>query len=160
TVWDAYSGQKLRTWQLPQNVIAKSALSADGKLLALADGIGGTSLWDVASGKRLRVIEGTHGACLGLSPDGKSLAAGLFDGGLGVGPAPPASPRGRLPKSGCPPPGNISFSPDEKKAPPARPDGSIGVGDTADGKQLHPSPAATTDPRLLTFTPNGKALAA
>src|SRR5262249_14701737 len=84
TVWDAYSGQKLRTWQLPQNVIAKSALSADGKLLALADGIGGTSLWDVASGKRLRVIEGTHGACLGLSPDGKSLAAGLFDGGLGV----------------------------------------------------------------------------
>jgi hypothetical protein len=160
TVWDAYSGKKLREWRPSQEVIAKSALSADGKLLVLADGIGGTSLWDVAAGKRLRIIEGTHGACLGLSPDGKSLAAGLFDGGLGVWDVPTGKLRGRLPKSSWSTSSSIAFSPDGKKVAAARPDGTIGVWDTADGKELHSLPAATTDPRLLTFTPNGKGLAA
>jgi WD domain, G-beta repeat len=160
TVWDAYSGKRLREWRLPQHVIARSVLSADGKVLAVSDGIGGTSLWEVAAGKQLRVVSGTHGHCLGLSPDGKSLVTGLFEGGLGVWDVATGKLRGRLPKSSWSTSSNIAFSPDGKRVAAARTDGGIGVWDTADGKELHSLPAASTDPQLLTFTPNGKGLAA
>src|SRR5437660_1395733 len=52
------------------------AFSPDGKLLAAGSARLGIVLWDAATGKRIRTIDGVEvGDCIVFSPDGKTLAS-------------------------------------------------------------------------------------
>jgi WD40 repeat protein len=95
-VWDRATGKELRRFQstVPANVIpvrpggrpgwtaygrgpSSLALSHDGKVLAAAYPNQGVQLWDVDSGKALRLIQGqaTNTAAVLFTPDGKTLVA-------------------------------------------------------------------------------------
>src|SRR2546430_2284989 len=55
---------------------ASVAFSPDGRLLAAGSGHTGILLWDAATGKETRRIDGAHvGDSIAFSPDGKTLAS-------------------------------------------------------------------------------------
>ena len=81
-LWDAQTGTLLRT--IAENQMAGPAvtLSPDGRTL-VTGGNGKILFWDMASGKRLAVINGGSGSPLSLSfsADGKRLAASYMGAG-------------------------------------------------------------------------------
>jgi WD40 repeat protein len=98
-VWDAASGQRLRTFRLPvasgtQGELLAAAVAPDGKLLAVAGrGFGygerhfaPIHLLDVDTGQVTRNLPGgpTHFDALAFAPDGKRLAAGNGDGKIEI----------------------------------------------------------------------------
>lgn len=77
-VWDLLTGRDVRTLQAQE--MDRSALSADGKLLASLDDLSETKtihLMETETGRELRRIESAHGEIdsLALSPNGELLAA-------------------------------------------------------------------------------------
>ncbi len=79
-VWDVGTGKELRRMEGPQRVFC-TALSADGKVLAVGGAAGQVDLWDVAKGEFLHRFAGHQGRafCVAYSPDGKLLASGGDD---------------------------------------------------------------------------------
>ena len=88
-LWDAASGEEIRQFQGHHNAVFSVAFSPDGKILAsasedLPDGKTLASstedrtvrLWEVATGKEIRKLQGIkHGVrFVAFSPDGKTLA--------------------------------------------------------------------------------------
>ena len=72
-IWDAYTGQRLRTLKGHKFAIPDIAFSPDGKTLASASDT--VRLWDVQTGKLLKEYGGTRSNAVAFSPDGKILAA-------------------------------------------------------------------------------------
>ena len=80
-VWDATTGRKLREIGDPATNFMEIALSPDGSTLATSEEHGGLKLWDLATGREQRrwhKIENEHDVHLAFSPDGQSLAAGVY----------------------------------------------------------------------------------
>ena len=65
-VWQPATDEE-RTFKIDASDIRATALSPDGALLAVADGAGVTSLWDVARGRQTAVIPAQRG-CPGPQP--------------------------------------------------------------------------------------------
>ena len=79
-IWDAQTGQNLFTLNGGGSVFSL-AYSPDGKLLASGNSSGGVKLFDAATGKLMRYLEG-HKEVVGdlaFSPDGTKLASGSWD---------------------------------------------------------------------------------
>ncbi len=91
-LWEVAGGKPVKTLEVIQNAQVKTALSADGSVLAtwgyfnVPAGLMGNNmpeqgrtiqLWNVAEGKELRklVVERNNVLAAALSPDGKTLAA-------------------------------------------------------------------------------------
>jgi WD40 repeat protein len=157
--WDSASGKLLREWRLPQNWIAASAVGAGGKLLAAADEVGRVALWDTTSGKRLHSLKGTAGLALAMSPDGRSVIAGLPNGQLAVWDTASGKERCLLPRSAWSAGLVMAFSPDGSRIAAARPDGTIGIWDSGSGKELRSLPSRTGSLRMLAFGPDNTNLA-
>jgi WD40 repeat protein len=72
--WDAETGRALRTTKVDDEAFW-TVWSADGKraLTCYSNSVAEISLWDVATGRRVRDLEQVHGQvhCLDLSPDGR-----------------------------------------------------------------------------------------
>lgn len=87
TYWNTGTGQKLRSVRLfPWNDFSPNclAVSADGKILAVADGdrtIPNVRLWDLELGKPLVRLRGQAdmASALSFSSDGRKLAVGSWD---------------------------------------------------------------------------------
>jgi WD40 repeat protein len=87
TVWEVDSGRRICTleWKEKRDRVAHApntlALSPDGKLLAVGDGMG-MALYETASGEKAHRCEGHHGpvTALAFSPDGDRLFSGGGDG--------------------------------------------------------------------------------
>ena len=82
-IWDAASGQEVRTISPHVYFIGPVAFSRDGKLIAaVTDSPDGKNpvarLWDVASVNEVRTLSGFRGP-LAFSPDGRTLAAANAD---------------------------------------------------------------------------------
>jgi WD40 repeat protein len=86
-LWSVASGKVLRQFQRPQEVLAL-ALSPDGRFLAVGYIDYSASLWEISTGKELRrwqwkAEELQNLFSLSFSPDGKTLASGLWGGNGG-----------------------------------------------------------------------------
>jgi WD40 repeat protein len=81
-LWDADSGQLLRTLEGHTDWVNRLAFSPDGRLLASRAGGNTIRLWDVATGQPLRALEGHTFSVLSVafSPDERTLASGSGDG--------------------------------------------------------------------------------
>jgi WD40 repeat protein len=113
--WDVGRGEEVVPFGKRPPAVRAAAASADGKLLATTDH-DTVSVWDVARGREVvRIRSGQtvlHGG-VALSPDGKSVAAGLFDRSVCVWDAATGEPRGRFPLKDTWPAG-VAFSADGK----------------------------------------------
>src|SRR5262249_8508808 len=85
-LWDAQTGTQLRALANSDGQVGQIAFSPDGTLLAAA-GSGGNGpvlrIWEGAAGPPLFTSPppaAAHAWCVGLSPDGKPLAAGFESG--------------------------------------------------------------------------------
>lgn len=83
-VWDLDTGKELRRFPTGPSIVLRSALSADGRVAATADGAGTVRIWDPDEGKLLHTIQGPAAALTWayVFPDGSRVASGGFDGNL------------------------------------------------------------------------------
>lgn len=80
-LWDAVSGDQIRSLTGHEEDPRALAFSGDGRFLLSGDYGGTILLWEAATGKQVRAFRG-HQECVesvAFSPDGKTAASGSFD---------------------------------------------------------------------------------
>jgi len=83
-IWNAHSGELLRTLKGHGNIITAIVYSPDGKLIFSASYDRSVRVWDAGSGAEVQTLMGHKGqiASLACDPHGKLLASGDADGSI------------------------------------------------------------------------------
>ncbi len=78
TIWDAATGEKLRTIPKHDKIVRCVDFSPDGRRLASGSSDRTVRIWDVETGRELQRLEGHRSflMCVAFSPDGKKLVSG------------------------------------------------------------------------------------
>jgi RNA polymerase sigma factor (sigma-70 family) len=168
---DLRTGKATRHIRAHLEAVAALAFSPDGKLLASGGHFdvprrqgqdNPICLWDVSTGKRVRLLSGHRDAVLGLafSPDGKTLASGaerydatfrLWDVATGKGRFTLKGHGGEL--------WSVAFSPDGKTVASGSMDKTVRLWDPASGKEKRRLTGHRADVMAVAFSPDGKLLA-
>jgi WD40 repeat protein len=84
-IWETQSGVKLNTLREVQTVFCVAA-SPDGKTIASGGNARAIQLWDINTGKSIRILTGPKGviSSIAFNPSGTLIAAGVSDGSLWV----------------------------------------------------------------------------
>jgi RNA polymerase sigma factor (sigma-70 family) len=160
----------------PGTTVHSVAFSPDRKTLASGNAHGTVSVWEVATGREVRVLQGRQGAVVSVafSSDGKLLAARGEDGDIYLWEAPAwgqarhiDAPPAKLPPSHTGSTGwafRVSFSPDGKTLAAAAGDltgrdNEIRLWDVGTGKELRRFRGHQGAVRSFAFAPDGKTLA-
>jgi RNA polymerase sigma factor (sigma-70 family) len=169
-LWDLATGAALRQIDATGAVIHgfAVALSPDGKTLAApsrprgAQGAEQIILWDAATGKEIRHMDGSPQAAwsrLAFSPDGKTLAAGEWDGGkVHVWDA----ATGKEIKAWAAHTGTVTavaFSADGKRLVTGGADKAVILWDAVTGTKVRSFDGHTDRPLCVTLSPDGTLLA-
>jgi WD40 repeat protein len=181
TVWDAQSGELVRTVARPAGVIRTVAWSPDGRLLAAGGSDTTVTLWEATTGREMHTFK-SHAEVVqsvSFSPDSKTLVSGssdktlrLWDVGKGTevwALSMPGPPAGAKPSRGIPGAGGkvfaVAFSPDGKTVAAGGGDGFCEAGelvlwDAGTGKlQRRLLGADEQQVWSVAFSPDGKLLA-
>ncbi len=165
-LWDAATGQLLRTFTTDDRSVTSVSFSPDGKTIAAACGSEIYS-WDVATGLRLQTLKEVEDFrniagfyCISFSPDGKTIASGggpfgtilrLWNADTGAGI--------HTLKGHERPVKGVSFSPDGKILASASEDGTIRLWDTTTGDHLQALILRQSGFLCVSFSPDGKIIA-
>jgi small GTP-binding protein len=137
-LWDADSGELLRTLEGHTQPVLRVAWSPNGKLLASGSADHTIQLWDPEKEKPLRSLEGHTGRVYSVawSFDGRILASGsddrtilLWDPGTGDGP--------RKLEGHTGPVLSLAWSPDDRLLASGSTDRTVRIWDPSTGRQLH-----------------------
>lgn len=160
-LWDVAQRRRLRRFVPGDQELTRIALSPDGKTLA-AGRYGRIHLWDLASGKKVRVLRHAHRAWIDplvYSPDGGLLAAATYeDKGIRLWDANSGKELRRL--DGFP--GQVSalsFSPDGRMLVVNGWRSDFKLYEVASGRELRVFSGHTDLVDELAFAPDGRTLA-
>ena len=160
-LWDAETGELLRTFDAPGDSVDFVGFSPDGNMLASTGSKDRTiQLWDTETGALLRTLTGHSDFVFSVafSPDGKLLASGSFDASVKLWDV----KTGALFRTLSGHRGDVMpvvFSPDGKTLASSGDDATIKVWDTATGALLRTLTGHSERVRSVVFSPNGKLLA-
>ena len=154
-IWDAASGEELRTVLGPGGGLATVRFSPDGRFLVLANKLE-IQFWDANTGHELRTLNGLslESGNLAISPDGRRLATCSSDRTVKILDA--VSGRELLTFLGhtaavrC-----VAFSPDGQRLASSGRDGTVKIWDAGGGQGL---PASHSGPGVA-FSPDGRCIA-
>ena len=160
-VWQPATGAE-RSFKIDATDIRAAALSPDGTRLAVADGTGTTSLWDVARGRQTAVIparEGVRIHSLAFDPTGQHLALARQDGSITIWNTTKRQDettltghRGDV--------YSVAFSPDGTRLASTGADGVVRVWDWRKGDAERTWGAGKSPGKAVAFAPDGDHLAA
>jgi hypothetical protein len=159
-VWDAHTGQHVRTLKGHTGDVLSVCFSPDGKRLASASWDKTVKVWDAASGQQIHTLKGhtepVSSVC--FSPDGKRLASASRDQTVKVWDA--QTGQGTLTLKGhTSEVSSVCFSPDGKRLASASDDQTVKVWDAASGKEVLSLQGHTGPVTSVCFSPDGKRLA-
>jgi RNA polymerase sigma factor (sigma-70 family) len=163
---DAATGREVRRLGGPILGSYAVAFAPDGRTLATGGRDALVRLWDVATGKEVRVMDGHKGqkpgegwiACVAFSPDGKTLAEASRDGTVGLwDPATGKEERRLTGHAGRV--WSVAWSPDGKTLATGGADRTVRLWDAATGKELSKLEGHEIDVEAVAWSPDGRLLA-
>jgi WD40 repeat protein/class 3 adenylate cyclase/tRNA A-37 threonylcarbamoyl transferase component Bud32 len=163
-VWDLRSGEVRETLTGQTGAINSLRVSDDGRTLYTAGLDGRIVVWDIAGDRRLaRPFHaggqlGGYPPPLAISPSGRTVAAGLPDGGVRLHDARTLRRLRDLPGIKDGPVSEVEFSPDGRSIAVTGEDGTVELRDAASGRRVRP-PLRLGAPARAAFSPDGGRLA-
>jgi WD40 repeat protein len=159
-VWDAATGQLIRSLHGHTDAVRSVAFSPDGERLASVSEDSTVKLWDVATGGLTLTLQGHTGfvRSVAFSPDGKRLAGASHDQTVKVWDA----QTGRLTRSlhgHTDAVESVAFSPDGKRLASASWDHTVKVWDVQTGQVDRTFKGHCSFVRGVVFSPDGQRLA-
>jgi eukaryotic-like serine/threonine-protein kinase len=160
-VWDAATGQEIRTFIGHINEARAVSFSPNGQWLASAGSDGTVKVWDAVTGQEIRTLKGHTNGVTGVafSPDGQRLASAssdrsvkLWDAGTGqeirtlMGHTSYVS--------------SVAFSPDGQRLASASEDRTVKVWDAVTGQEIRTLIGHTAAVTSVAFSPDSKRVAA
>jgi WD40 repeat protein/tetratricopeptide (TPR) repeat protein len=159
-VWDAHTGQDVRTLQGHLGPVPGVCFSPDGRRLASASHDKTVKVWDVKSGQEVRTLKGHTSQVLSacFSPDGRRLATASDDQTVKVWDAQTGQElltlRGHTGLVT-----SVRFSPDGRRLTSASVDGTVKVWDAKSGQEVRTLKGHTSQVLSACFSPDGRYLA-
>jgi hypothetical protein len=159
-VWDAASGQELRTLKGHTGQVWGVTFSPDGTCLASGSDDQTVKVWDAASGQELHALKGHTGAvsCVAFSRDGTRLASASWDGTVKVWDVASGQELRTL-KGHTGAVWGVAFSPDGTRLASGGMNHSVRLWDAASGQELHALKGHTSALWSVAFSPDGTRLA-
>ena len=156
-LWDADSGQKLRTLQGHTYWVRSVAFSPDGRHALTGSGDRTAILWDADSGQRLRTLQGhTSGVfSVAFSPDGRHALTGSGDRTAILWDA-DSGQRLRTLQGHTYWVTSVAFSPDGRHALTGSGDATAILWDADSGQRLRTLQGHTSEVSSVAFSPDGR----
>jgi WD40 repeat protein len=159
-IWDAASGQPLRTLIGHTDWVRAIAYAPDSRTLATASDDTTGIIWDVATGDQLTPLEGHTSWVNGIAyaPDGETLATASNDSTAIIWDTATGTQLTRL-QGHTDFLNAIAYAPDGQTLATASNDSTAIIWDTATGQPLHTLTGHTDWVRSVAYAPNGQTLA-
>ena len=159
-VWDATSGQEIRTVKVNTSTVYYAAFSPDARKIVSGSHDKTLKVWDATSGQETLTLKGhTHQVTsVAFSPDGKKIVSGSWDNTLKVWDASNGQETLTL-KGHTGWVNSVAFSPDGKKIVSGSGDTTLKVWDAATGQETRtPIKGHADSIRCVAFSPDGKTI--
>ncbi|MDR3147660.1 MAG: hypothetical protein LBU00_04700 [Treponema sp.] len=156
-IWDAESGQELRTLTGHSSYVYALDYSPDGRRIVSGSGDNTVKIWNAETGQELRTLTGYSLAVYALdySPDGRRIVSGSYDKTVKIWDA----ESGREIRTFSGHTGwvnSVSFSPDGRRIVSASNDKTIKVWDAETGQVIRTITGHSSWVNSISFSPDGR----